>query len=124
MDTENIITERIIKCAIEVHKQLGPGLLESVYEECLCREFDANGLKFERQKEIPIFYKGTQLSEKYRLDMVVEKAVIIELKCTDAILPVHQAQLLTYMKLTGIKLGLILNFNVHLMRQGIKRMIL
>ena len=124
MDAENILTERIIHCAIEVHKQLGPGLLESVYEECLCREFEVEGLKYERQKEIPIFYKGEPLKEKYRLDLVAEKTVIIEIKCVDTILPVHKAQLLTYLKLTGIKLGLILNFNVSLMKHGIKRMIM
>ncbi len=124
MDTENIITERIIKCAIEVHRTLGPGLLESIYEECLCKEFDLDGLPYTRQKELPIQYKGMVLSEKYRLDLVVNEAVVVELKCVEIILPVHVAQVLTYLKLTKMKLGLLLNFNTDMMKRGIKRVIL
>ncbi|HAD81413.1 MAG: GxxExxY protein [Candidatus Edwardsbacteria bacterium RIFOXYD12_FULL_50_11] len=124
MDTENIITERIIKCAIEVHRTLGPGLLESIYEECLCKEFDLDGLPYTRQKELPIQYKGMVLSEKYRLDLVVNEAVVVELKCVEMILPVHVAQVLTYLKLTKMKLGLLLNFNTDMMKRGIKRVIL
>lgn len=124
MDTENIITERIIKCAIEVHRTLGPGLLESIYEECLCREFDLDGLPYSRQKELPIQYKGLVLSEKYRLDLVVNDAVVVEVKCVETILPVHVAQVLTYLKLTKMKLGLRLNFNTDMMKRGIKRVIL
>jgi len=124
LDTENIITERIIKCAIEVHRTLGPGLLESIYEECLCKEFDLDGLPYTRQKELPIQYKGMVLSEKYRLDLVVNEAVVVELKCVEMILPVHVAQVLTYLKLTKMKLGLLLNFNTDMMKRGIKRVIL
>ena len=124
MGTENIITERIIKCAIEVHRTLGPGLLESIYEECLCKEFDLDGLPYTRQKELPIQYKGMVLSEKYRLDLVVNEAVVVELKCVEMILPVHVAQVLTYLKLTKMKLGLLLNFNTDMMKRGIKRVIL
>ena len=124
MDTENIITERIIKCAIEVHRTLGPGLLESIYEECLCKQFDLDGLPYTRQKELPIQYKGMVLSEKYRLDLVVNEAVVVELKCVEMILPVHVAQVLTYLKLTKMKLGLLLNFNTDMMKRGIKRVIL
>ena len=124
LELENRISERIIKCAIEVHKQLGPGLLESIYEECLCKEFELNGVKYLRQKEIPIVYKNIKLPERYRIDLVVENVVIAEIKCVGTILPVHQAQLLTYLKLTGLNLWLILNFNADLMKNGIKRMAL
>lgn len=105
------LTERVIGAAIEVHRALGPGLLESAYEECLCHEFHLRGILFERQVPLPVQYKGVKLDCGYRLDMIVESAVVIEIKCLEHILPVHEAQLLTYLKMTGKRVGLILNFN-------------
>lgn len=113
----------IIGAAIEVHKTLGPGLLESAYEQCLCHELKLRGLPFERQKELPVIYKGIRLDCGYRLDIVVEETVILELKSCEKIEPIHKAQLLTYLKLSGISLGLILNFNTILMRDGIVRIV-
>ena len=119
------LTEKIIGAAIEVHRALGPGRLESAYEECLCRELDLRGLAFQRQVPLPVEYKGVKLDCGYRLDLVVQEAVILELKCVDHILPVHEAQLLTYLKLTGKRIGLIINFNVSvLVRGGIVRKVL
>jgi len=118
------LTEKIIQAAIEVHRNLGPGLLESVYEECLCHELAGGNVCFERQWQLPINYKGVKLNAGYRLDLVVEKEVIVELKCVEKILPIHGAQLLTYMRLSGIHTGLILNFFTPLMKDGIKRMVL
>ncbi len=118
------LTENIIGAAIEVHKYLGPGLLESAYEECLCHELNLRGLKFERQKPIPLEYKGIKLDCGYRLDIVVEEKVVLEIKTVDAITPVHEAQLLTYLRLANLKVGLILNFNVPVLKDGIRRMIL
>jgi GxxExxY protein len=119
----NQLSSKIIGAAIEVHKTLGPGLLESAYEECLCHELSIQGLLFEKQKPLSIDYKGKKLDCGYRLDIVVEKAVIIELKSCEKIEPIHKAQLLTYLKLSGLNLGLILNFNVPLMRDGIVRIV-
>jgi len=106
------LTEQVIGAAIEVHRTLGPGLLESAYEECLCREFNLRGLAFQRQVPLPVEYKGVKLDCGYRPDLIVQDAVVLELKCADHILPVHEAQLLTYLKLTGKHLGMIINFNV------------
>ena len=119
----NQLSSKIIGAAIEVHKTLGPGLLESAYEECLCHELSIQGLLFEKQKPLSIDYKGKKLDCGYRLDIVVEKAVIIELKSCEKIEPIHKAQLLTYLKLSGLNLGLVLNFNVPLMRDGIVRIV-
>ena len=119
----NELSSKIIGAAIEVHKALGPGLLESAYEECLCHEFGLRGLSNERQKPLPVIYKGVELDCGYRLDIVVENAIILELKSCEKIEPIHKAQLLTYLKLSGLKLGLILNFNVALMRDGIVRIV-
>ncbi|HOO73506.1 MAG TPA: GxxExxY protein [Spirochaetota bacterium] len=119
----NNITEKIIACAIEVHKNLGPGLLESVYERALCYEFQANDIRYDCQIAIPIIYKGLNLGD-YRLDLLVEDEVIVELKAVDRIEPVFDAQLLTYLKVTGKKVGLIINFNTPALKDGIKRMIL
>jgi len=119
----NQLSSKIIGAAIEVHKTLGPGLLESAYEECLCHELGMQGLLFEKQKPLSIDYKGQKLDCGYRLDVIVEKAVIIELKSCEKIEPIHKAQLLTYLKLSGLNLGLILNFNVSLMRDGIVRIV-
>ena len=118
---ETQITERIIGAAIEVHRNLGPGLLESAYEECLCYELSQMGLSFQRQVAIPIAYKGIKLDCGYRADLVVENAVIVELKAVEIVLPVFAAQLLTYLKLFGKRVGLLINFNVPVLRQGIKR---
>jgi GxxExxY protein len=115
------ITSRIIACAIEVHKTLGPGLLESVYETCFAFELIKSGFRVERQKPLPVFYKGIVIDEGFRLDLLVEEKVIIELKCVEKILPIHEAQIYTYLKLTGIKVGLLINFNTKLLKDGITR---
>src|ERR1035438_9735108 len=117
------LTDRIIGAAIEVHRHLGPGLLESAYEECLCFELSRSGLPFERQVHLPMSYKGMQLDCAYRMDIVVENAVILEVKAMDAILPIHKAQLLTYLKSSGKQVGLLINFNVPVLKNGIKRMV-
>jgi GxxExxY protein len=119
----NKLSSKIIGAAIEVHKTLGPGLLESTYEECLCHELSLRGLEFERQKPLPITYKNKKLDCSYRLDIVVEDEIILELKSCEKIEPIHRAQLLTYLKLSGLQLGLVLNFNVPLMRDGIVRIV-
>jgi GxxExxY protein len=119
------LTEKIIGAAIEVHRALGPGLLESAYEECLCRELDLRRLKFQRQVPLPVEYKGVKLDCGYRLDLMVQEEVILELKCIERVLSVHEAQLLTYLKLTGKHVGMIINFNVAtLVRGGIVRKVL
>jgi GxxExxY protein len=119
------LTEKVIGAAIEVHRALGPGLLESAYEECLCRELDLRELAFQRQAPLPVEYKGVKLDCGYRLDLIVQEAVVLELKCVERILPVHEAQLLTYLKLTGKRVGMIINFNVAtLVRGGIVRKVL
>jgi len=119
----NEITARIIGAAIEVHIALGPGLLESAYEECLSQELQLRGISFERQKPLPVKYKGARLDCGYRLDMVVEDRVILELKACDSIEEIHKAQILTYLRLSGLKLGLILNFNVPVMKEGTVRVV-
>ena len=119
----NKITERIIGCAIEVHRHLGPGLLESVYEAAICVEFDEIGLRYERQNILPVTYKGHKLGE-FRVDLLVENTVVVELKSVERFDPVFSAQLLSYMKLGGYKLGLLINFNTRLIKNGIKRLIL
>jgi len=119
----NKLSNKIIGAAIEVHKILGPGLLESAYEQCLCHELNLRILSFERQKELPVVYKGLKLDCAYRLDIIVEDAIIVELKSCEKIEPIHKAQLLTYLKLSGISLGLILNFNMPTMREGIVRLV-
>lgn len=119
----NELSNRIIGAAIEVHKTLGPGLLESIYEECLGHELSLRGISFERQKPLIVTYKGKTLDCVYRLDLVVEKQIIIELKSCESIEPIHRAQLLTYLKLSDLRLGLLLNFNVPMMRDGIVRIV-
>ena len=119
----NKITEKIIGCAIEVHKVLGPGLLESAYEECLSYELIQNGLKIERQKSVPVIYKDVKLECGYRIDILVEDSVIIELKSVEGITPVHEAQVLTYLKFAEKKIGLLINFNVLRLKDGLKRFI-
>jgi GxxExxY protein len=117
------LSNKIIWAAIEVHKALGPGLLESIYEECLCQELEIRGLRYDRQKPLPVIYKGRKLDCGYRLDVVVENSIVLELKACEKIEPIYEAQLLTYLKLSGLHLGLILNLNVTMMRDGIKRLV-
>ena len=119
----NKLSSEIIGAAIEVHKALGPGLLESAYEECMCYELSLRRLSSERQKPLSVIYKGKRLNCGYRLDLVVENTIILELKSCEKIEPIHKAQLLTYLKLSGLKLGLLLNFNVPVMRDGIVRIV-
>jgi GxxExxY protein len=119
----NQLSSQIIGAAIEVHKTLGPGLLESAYEKCLCHELKLRGLLSESQKPLPFVFKGEKLDCGYKLDIVVENTIILELKSCEKIEPIHKAQLLTYLKLSGLKLGLLLNFNVPVMRDGIVRMV-
>lgn len=118
------ITEKVLGAAIEVHKHLGPGLLESTYEACLCHELEIRGLSFQRQLQLPLDYKGLRVDAAFRLDLVVEGKIIVELKSQDGVLPVHETQLMTYLKLAGIRVGLLLNFNVAAMKDGIIRRVL
>jgi len=117
----NELTGSVIGAAIEVHKALRPGLLESVYEECLCRELNLRGIPYQRQKEIPIEYKGSKLDCGYRIDILVAETLILEIKACESLQRIHEAQLLTYLKLTGLKVGLVINFNVPVLKEGIKR---
>jgi len=117
----NKLTGEIIGAAIEVHKVLGPGLLESAYEQCLCRELTLRDIPFERQKELPVEYKGAAVDCGYRLDVVVDNRVIVELKSREKLEPIHEAQILTYLKLTGLKIGLLINFNVPVLKEGVRR---
>lgn len=120
----NRLSDRIIGLAIEVHRGLGPGLLESVYQQCLAYEFSKQKLKFATEHSIPVDYKGVRMDCAFRADFIVEDSIILELKTVDRILPIHEAQLLTYLKITGKKLGLLINFNQKLLRHGIRRIIL
>jgi GxxExxY protein len=120
---ETHLTHRIIGAAIEVHRQLGPGLLESAYEECLARELSIRGISFERQKPIPLVYKGINLECGYRIDLLVERRIVLELKSIDEIAPIHEAVVLTYLKLSGNTLGLLINFPVPVLKDGIRRYI-
>jgi len=121
---EEAITEKIIGAAIEVHRELGPGLLESAYEQCLCYELKALDVSFRRQVDVPVEFKSVRLDCGYRLDLLVEEKVVVELKCVEHINDIHRAQLLTYLKLSHLNVGLLLNFNVPLLRDGIVRMVL
>lgn len=124
MKSINDITHDVIGAAIEVHRQLGPGLLESAYRECLTREFILRGISFEREKPIPVAYKGVQLEAGYRLDFLVAGCVVVEIKATEGLAPVHDAQLITYLRLGGWRVGLLINFNVAVLKSGIHRRIL
>ena len=117
-------SNKVIGLAIEVHRHLGPGLLESAYEDCLALEMRQRGLVFQRQVPLPVTYKGMKLDCTYRLDFVIESYLILEIKAVERLLPVHEAQLLTYLKLSGMNIGILLNFNVPLLRDGIRRMVL
>jgi GxxExxY protein len=118
------LSQQVIGLAIEVHRHLGPGLLESAYEECLCLELKEAGLPFRRQVPLPIIYKSIKLDCGYRLDLVVMDRLILELKTVEQLLPIHNAQLLTYMKLSGIRTGLLLNFSSAVLKDGLRRLIL
>lgn len=118
------VTEAIIGAAIEVHRELGPGLLESTYEACLAYELAQRGLKVERQKPLPVVYKGLKLDIGYRVDLLVEDRVVVELKAVDHLEPIHEAQLLSYLRLSGCNVGLLINFNVRILKDGIKRLVL
>tara|TARA_B100000683_G_scaffold204603_1_gene198169 strand:- start:740 stop:1111 length:372 start_codon:yes stop_codon:yes gene_type:complete len=120
---EETIVKRILNSAFNVHKQLGPGLLESAYESCLYFELQSIGLKVERQKPLPLIYNEIKLEAGYRVDLLVESKIVVEVKAVDAIADIHIAQVLTYLKLSGCKLGLLLNFNTLLLKHGIKRLI-
>jgi GxxExxY protein len=119
----NSITEKVIGCAIEVHRSIGPGLLESAYEECLCYELSQHGLSFERQVPLPVIYKAVKLDCGYILDIIVEDLVILEIKAVERIMPIHEAQLLSYLKMLDKRVGLILNFHMSIMKNGIKRIV-
>lgn len=119
----NPMTEAIIGAAIQVHRALGPGLLESAYETCLHYELTLSGLGVERQKAVPLIYRGTRLDCGYRIDLLVEGRVIVELKSVDRLDAIHAAQLLTYLRLSGIRIGLLINFNVPILRSGIRRLV-
>ena len=121
---EQELTSKIIAAAIEVHRALGPGLLESAYLACLVRELVLRGIPFAQEKPLPVEYKGVRLDCGYRLDLLVNGKVVVELKAVDALHPVHEAQLLTYLKLSGCRVGLLINFNVPVLKEGIKRMVL
>ena len=119
--TENELSKIVFDCALKVHQSLGPGLLESAYEECLFYELRKTGLEVQKQKALPLFYEEVRLDIGYRIDIIVENKIILEIKSVDALNDVHFAQLLTYLKLTNCKLGLLINFNVVLIKNGIKR---
>lgn len=122
-DRLNSITSQIIGSSIKVHRLMGPGLLESVYLTCLCHELKKAGLKLEREKMVPLFYEGVKLDQSYRLDLLVEEKVIVEIKAVESITALHKAQLLSYLKLTGCPIGLLINCNVELLKEGICRMV-
>ncbi len=119
----NALTEQIIGAAIEVHRELGPGLLESAYEQCLCHELSLRKVGFRRQVKLPVRYKGILLDCGYKIDVVVNRLVVVELKTVDKLMPIHEAQLLTYLKLYRRSVGLLINFNVPLLKDGLKRMV-
>ena len=120
---EASLTGEIINAAIDVHRELGPGLLESSYEVCLARELELRGISFEFEKPLPLEYKGIRLNCGYRLDLLVAGKVIVEVKSVAALAPIHEAQLLTYLKLTGVKVGLLMNFNVVMLKDGLRRLV-
>lgn len=123
MTEQDLLTDRIVDAAIEVHRHLGPGRLESAYEECLCQELAASGMQYKRQVTLPIQYKGHPVETGFRADIIVEEQVLIELKAVANFLPVHEAQILTFLKLSGHRRGLLMNFNVMSMKNGIRRFV-
>jgi GxxExxY protein len=120
----DLLTEKVIGFAIEVHRQLGPGLLESAYEECLCYELKENGIPFRRQVSLPVVYKGVRLDCGYRLDVLIQDQLILELKTVERLMPIHEAQMLTYLKLSGVRTGLLLNFHSTVLKDGLRRIML
>ncbi len=120
---ERELTEKIIGAAMEVHREVGPGLLESAYEECLCLELGRRGMRYSRQVPLAFTYKGALIDNGYRLDFVVEDTVLLELKAVEKLLPLHQAQLLTYLRLSGLRVGMLINFNEKLLKNGIRRLV-
>jgi GxxExxY protein len=120
----NELTEIVIGCAIEVHRGLGPGLLESAYEICFCRELSLRGIAFERQVAMPVEYKGVKLDCGYRADLIIGGKVLVEIKAVDQLAPIHEAQLLSYLKLSGIKVGLLINFNERMLTRGVRRKVI
>ena len=118
------LCQDVIGCAIRVHSELGPGLLESTYSACMAHEFALNGLQFEREKLLPLRYRGIDLASGFRIDLLVANEVVVEIKAVETLLPVHEAQVLTYMKLSGLRVGLLINFNVRLIKDGIRRLVL
>ncbi len=118
------VSTAVIGAAIEVHRDLGPGLLESIYESCLCRELERKSVCFQRQVSVPVRYKGEKLDCDYRFDLVVEKSLIVEIKSVEKFAPVHSAQMLTYLKISGIKTGLLINFNTPVLKDGLRRFVL
>jgi GxxExxY protein len=118
------LTERIIGLAIEVHRQLGPGLLEAAYEECLCYELKQASINFKRQVSVPVVYKSVRLDFTYRLDLVIENQLVVETKSVERLMPVHEAQVITYLRVTGLRVGLLLNFNTDVLKNGIRRLVL
>ena len=121
--TDNDITRNVIGAAIEVHKRLGPGLLESAYEECLVHELQLRNLRIERQVSVPVVYRETKLECGYRIDLLVESRVIVELKSVEGLAPIHEAIILTYLRLSGHRIGLLINFNVSVLKDGVRRFI-
>lgn len=122
--TENEIATIVFQCGIKIHKAFGPGLLEKIYEECLCIELEKQGIKFVQQQLIPIYYNGKQLQTYFQADLIIDNKVLVEIKSVNELSPVHHAQILTYLKLTNPKLGLLINFNVPLFKNGFKRIVL
>jgi GxxExxY protein len=123
MPTNKQLTHEIIGSAIEVHKVLGPGLLESAYELCMAHELTLRGIRFEKQKPLPVVYKGLKLEGGYRIDLFVEGKIVVELKAIDRLAPIHEATLLTYLRLSECEIGLIINFNVQVLKAGIRRLV-
>ena len=119
----NRVTQEVIGSAIAVHRSLGPGLLESAYEECLCHEFTLRGLRFERQKPVPVVHKNIKLACGFRIDLLVEGQVVVELKSIEGLAPIHEAIVLTYLRMSGVGLGLLINFNVRVLKDGVRRFI-
>lgn len=124
LDFESGVGKRVIGLGIDVHRALGPGLLESVYEECLCHELKVAGIEFARQVPLPVVYKGVRLDCGYRLDVVIANEMILEVKAVDRLLPIHDAQVLTYLRLSGHKVGLLMNFNALTLKDGLRRLVL
>jgi GxxExxY protein len=119
----NVVSERVIGAAIEVHRQLGPGLLESSYQLCLCRELELRGIAYQSQAHLPLEYKGIQIGEGYVIDLLIEDNLIVEIKSVDKLLPIHSSQLMTYMRLLRVSAGLLINFNVQTLFQGLRRIL-